>query len=577
MTSSQDKQPDMNGIARNGASQFPKEKILFLFVLPFLLYICLLPFMPLIEQDESRYSAIPSEMNRTGDYVTPRLTHVVYLEKPPLAYWATAFFFRLFGENAFASRLFSALCAWGCILLAWRMGTFLDGEKAGLYSAGVLATCLFQGAIGRTNILDMPCAFFIASATWAGYRFFARKDASRLWRYLLYLGCGLAFLTKGLIGIVFPMAILFLWLSVQRRWRDIPSLFSPVGLALFLAVVLPWILLVQKANPDFLWFFFVREHLLRYTTTVHGRYHTFLTYVPVLLLGTLPWSAFLVPALRRNPEGLRTFLRVDGNRFLLVWTAFVFLFFSVSSSKLVPYVAPLFPAVAVLLGRLFSRVETSGLQGADPRWAADRLPVVVQASLFIALLVMPPFIEGVRFGKALTIMPLPGWWAVVLVPALAQALLVFLPGPVEKRFPGKGFLATCLLSALFLGSMIFPASRLLTPYKSAWPIAQAIRDRVPPGQEVSQFRIDLYGIEFYTGIRTPLVDARGELLFGIQKLSPEERIRYFPSSKEFFQARPGQGPRYCITRDAGNLADLKKRIPEVQILWENGVFYLLKV
>ncbi len=212
--------------------------------------------MPLIEPDEARYSDIPSLMNRTGDYITPHLNHVVYLEKPPLCYWATALLFKLFGENEFSSRLFAALCAWGCILLVYRMGKFFFDEKTGLFSAGVLSTFLFHAILGRVNTLDMPLTFFICLATWAGYRYFAGDGRRKGWLYLLYVGSALAFLTKGLIGIVFPFIITILWLSISKRWRDILRLFSPVGIILFLLISCPWIILVQKANKDFLWFFF---------------------------------------------------------------------------------------------------------------------------------------------------------------------------------------------------------------------------------------------------------------------------------------------------------------------------------
>jgi len=243
--------------------------------------------MPLMEPDEARYSDIASLMNRTGDYITPRLNHVVYLEKPPLCYWATALSFKIFGENEFSSRLFVALCAWGCILLVYRMGTFFHDEKTGLYSAGVLSTFLFHSLLGKINILDIPITFFVGLATWGGFRYFAGDRQRKGWLYLLYVSSALAFLTKGLIGIAFPCAIMILWLSISKRWGDILRLFSPVGVILFLLISCPWIILVQKANEDFLWFFFIREHFLRYTTTLHGRNHTALMYIPIVVLGTL--------------------------------------------------------------------------------------------------------------------------------------------------------------------------------------------------------------------------------------------------------------------------------------------------
>ena len=164
-----------------------KVKLLLLFIVPLFLYVVLLPAMPLMEPDEARYSDIPSLMNSTGDYITPHLKHVKYLEKPPLCYWATALSFKLFGENDFSSRLFVGLCAWGCIILVYFMGVFFANEKTGLYSAGVLTTFLFHFILGRLNILDIPLAFFVCLAIWSGYRHIEERGQKKAWIYLFYL------------------------------------------------------------------------------------------------------------------------------------------------------------------------------------------------------------------------------------------------------------------------------------------------------------------------------------------------------------------------------------------------------
>ena len=182
----------------------------------------------------------------------------------------------------------------------------------------------------------MPLTFFVCLATWAGYRYFAETCQKKGWLYLLYVSSALAFLTKGLIGIVFPFAILILWLFISGRWRDVSRLFSPVGMILFLVISCPWVILVQKANKDFLWFFFIREHLLRYTTTLHGRTQTILFYVPIVLLGTLPWSAFLWKALKEGINKRTPSFEAAEKHFLLIWIFFIFIFFSISSSNCSP-------------------------------------------------------------------------------------------------------------------------------------------------------------------------------------------------------------------------------------------------
>jgi 4-amino-4-deoxy-L-arabinose transferase-like glycosyltransferase len=538
-----------------------------------------LPVMPLMEPDEARYSDIASLMNRTGDYITPHLNHVVYLEKPPLCSWATALLFKIFGENEFSSRLFVALCAWGCILLVYRIGTFFHDEKSGLYSAGVLSTFIYFSILGKVNILDIPLAFFVCLATWAGYRYFAGDGQGKRWLYLLYLNCGLAFLTKGLIGIVFPFAIMVLWLLISKRWHDVLRLFSPVGIILFLLISCPWIILVQKANPDFLWFFFIQEHILRFTTTLHHRNHIFLFYIPVVLFGTLPWSAFLLKALREGIDKRPPLFKTTEKHFLLIWILFIFIFFSFSSSKMIPYITPLFLPIAVFWGPLFRSYEDRNInlgEGRGRRFFYD-LPVILQSFIFIALLILPLFIKDTRLGEYLETSHVEKWCWLLIPPVLFQIMMIFLPALVKRKWRKGWFLTVTVLSALFLISIHFPISRLLTPRRSAYPVSQAIHALLPPNQELFQLGMSLYGIDFYNKIRTPLVHGGGELRFGFSQLPSKERSRYHLSLKEFFDRCKKKGDIYCVTRYKKNVEALRREVSTLEILWDNGEFYLLRL
>jgi len=557
--------------------KWTKSKILFLFIIPLFLYISLLPVMPLMEPDEARYSDIASLMNRTGDYVTPYLNHVVYLEKPPLGYWVTALFFKIFGENEFSSRLFVALCAWGCILLVYRMGVFFHDEKTGLYSAGVLSTFLYHSILGKINILDMPLTFFVCLATWAGYRYFAGDCQRKSWLYLLYVSSAFAFLTKGLIGIVFPFAITILWLFISKRRHDVLGLFSPVGVILFLLISCPWIILVQKANKDFLWFFFIQEHFLRYTTVLHSRHQNILFYVLVVVLGTLPWSAFLLKAFKEGADQRVPLFKVTEKHFLLIWIFFIFIFFSVSSSQLIPYIAPVFIPIAVIFGHLFRSYEDRNIsleEGWGRRLLYD-LPIIIQSFMFITLLILPLFIKNMRLSKYLENAHVEKWWWLVILPILFQVMIIFLPSLVKRKWRRGWFVTVTILSTLFLISIHFPIAHFLTPYKSAYPVSKAIHTLLPPNQELFQYRMSLYGIDFYNKTRTPLVGHGGELEFGFNQLPPEERSHYFLNHEELFKRCKENGDIYCITRYKENVEVLKTKVSTLEILWENGVFYLL--
>ena len=350
------------------------KKLFILFLVPLLLYLVPLPFIPLMEPDEGRYSAIPAAMNASGDYVTPRLKAAVYFEKPPLVYWATALFFSCSGRMNFLPASFVALCAWGCIILTYRMGIFFHDARTGLFAAAILSTFLYHAAIGRINILDMPLAFFVCLAIWSGFRYFAAVPRRKVWLYLLYLFSALAFLAKGLIGVVFPFGILFIWLIVSGRWRETLALFSPIGMVLFAATALPWLILVQQANPDFFRFFFIQEHLLRYATKMHDRYQPIYFYLPIILAGTLPWCAFLPEAMRgiRWKEVTALFGGTE-KRLLLVWIGVILLFFSLSSSKLIPYIAPVFLPLALIFGHIFRRYEDATQESTETALRPDPL------------------------------------------------------------------------------------------------------------------------------------------------------------------------------------------------------------
>lgn len=551
--------------------QSKTQKKLILFLIPLLLYVVSLPFAPLMEPDEGRYSAIPSAMNATGDYVTPRLKEVVYFEKPPLAYWATAIAFRIFGENEFSSRLFAALCAWGCIILTYRMGMFFHDTRTGLYAGAVLTTFLYHAAIGRINILDIPLAFFVCVAIWSGFRYLASTERRKIRLYLLYIFSALAFLTKGLIGIVFPFGVVIVWLVISRRWRDTFALFSPLGILLFAAITMPWLILVQKANPDFFRFFFIQEHLLRYATRMHDHYQPFYYYLPIILAGTLPWCAFLPEALRGIRKNAGIIFGGVEKRFLLVWICFILIFFSISLSKLIPYIAPIFLPIALIFGHLFRIYEDN--RDAAGRTAVPlryRVTVILQALLFLAILLAPLFPHDHRVDLGI-------WWPWMVFPILIQILILFVPDMVRAR-TGKGwFLTIYILFAVFLGSVTFPVAQYLTPYKSAWPLSQAVKTHLPAGATLYQYGISLYGIDFYTGMRTPIVDDIGEVGYGSEKLPREEKERYFLSSASFFKLVQEKEGIYCATEGGEKMERLKKEVPALTVLWHNDVYYLVKL
>jgi 4-amino-4-deoxy-L-arabinose transferase-like glycosyltransferase len=308
-----------------------------LWVLLAVVWFGTLGIRPLYKADESRYGEISREMVASGDWVTPRLNGFKYFEKPPLQYWATAALFEMLGERDWVARLWTALVGIAGIALTCYAGNRLFGPPIGAYAAAVLAGSPLYVVLGQVNTLDMAVTFFLTGAM------FALCMQRPLW---FWVACALAVLSKGLIGIVLPAGAVVLYLLLKRDWSLVQRLRILPGVLLFVVITAPWFVLVSARNPEFAHFFFVQEHFQRFTTEMHQRVHPWWYFVPVLAAGMVPW---LVPLGHAAMRALRE--RSDAELLLWCWALAVFVFFSLSSSKLPPYILPIFPALALLAAR----------------------------------------------------------------------------------------------------------------------------------------------------------------------------------------------------------------------------------
>ena len=334
------------------------------------LYLALTHFRPLGNPDEGRYAEIPREMLASGDWVNPRLNGLLYFEKPPLLYWLTAASIRVLGFNEHALRLWPALFGLIGILMTYGTARRLYGRTAGLFSAIVLGTCLLWFGISQMLILDGAVSTCMTAALFCFLLAFREPPGKRRFWLLMgfYLAMALATLTKGLIGFLIPGAILFLWILLLKQWKQLRNVHLLVGVLVFLAVAVPWHVLAALGNPSteasagllsdkrdgqgFFWFYFVHEHFLRYFTSSANRGEPFWFFLVIAPLGFFPWVAFLPQAIRHEVRnGWRGFREHPEVLLFLIWVVFVIAFFSISQSKLVPYILPIYPALAILTGR----------------------------------------------------------------------------------------------------------------------------------------------------------------------------------------------------------------------------------
>ncbi len=487
-----------------------------------------LDYRKLVKPDEGRYAEIPREMVVTGDWLTPRLNGIKYFEKPALQYWATAAAYTAFGQHDWTARLWPALTGFFGVLLAGFVGRRLFGAEAGLLAAVTLATSLLYLAIGHFNTLDMGLTFFLEAAV---FGFLLAQSGQRRWMLVAWAALALAVLSKGIVALVLTGGTLVLYSLLARDlsvWRRLELV---RGLPLFLLIAAPWFIAVSLANPEFAHFFFIHEHFERFLTKVHHRYQPAWYFVPVLLIGALPWTTLALQSLarawRRGEEKSGFAVR----RFLALWCVVVFAFFSVSDSKLLSYILPLFPALALLVGDQLTRIGRKSL--------LRHLAFVALIAL-VCLLLAPRVALRANDETPIAMMGAYAQWltaaaAIWSVGALAALVLAWR----DRKIPAIASLAAATFLA---GTGAMLGHENLSASNSAYWIATKIKPLVPadaPFYSVGNYDQTL---PVYLGRTVTLVHYLGELEFGL-KQEPAKSIR---SMAEFRQRWTADADAFAI-------------------------------
>jgi 4-amino-4-deoxy-L-arabinose transferase-like glycosyltransferase len=484
--------------------------------------------IPLLEPDEGRYAEIPREMLEKGDFITPYLNHVKYFEKPPLLYWLNSLSFSIFGQNEFAARFFPALCGLLGILLTYHVGRKVYGRREGFLAAVVLGTSVGYIAQSRMNIIDIPLTLCMTATL--GFFLLAVQEGEKrkdLYYYLFYISAALAVLAKGLIGIVLPGGVIALYVVLVRKWRIFREMRLVTGGMIFLLIAVPWFVLVSLKNPEFARFFFIHEHFERFLTKVHGHYQPPWYFIPVLLGCMFPWSLFL-PAVIRRAWSQRRRADESTTLFIAIWALVIFTFFSLSDSKLMPYILPVFPAVALLAGKTLSAFMEDGFRKA-------RMDAYVTA-LFAFLLGLGTFLYPMLAHNSKL-----DTGAVVVLGSLlsiggAAAIVCIRKERAPEFFAALS--AMSLLIAVAGPSFIFGklAERKATP-----ELAQIVSRNFRAGDKIACYGWYQQGLPFYTGERVIVVGYKGELSFGSDQgdntawfISPEEFNRLWDSQVRVF-------------------------------------------
>lgn len=327
--------------------QYEKNSLLIIIVAAIIMIFFGIGGIPLLDPDEPVYAETAREMLAEGDLLSPRIFGAYWYDKPPMYYWLVALAQTIFGDNEFAARFPAGLMALGTTIMLYFSVTKLFNERAGFWSSIVLVTSIEFFYLGKAAVTDSTLLFFMTGSLLA----FVHK---KYW--LMYVCMALATLTKGPIGIVFPGCIIFIYLLCLGRLQQILEMHVIRGTILYLLIASPWYYAMYTVHGmEFINTFLGFHNVTRFTTPEHASRVTIWYYFPVLLIGMFPWIGILCKSVYDSV----TISRIDDMRILIfmhVWWGFVFVFFTICQTKLVSYILPMYPALAIVVGWNISRL-----------------------------------------------------------------------------------------------------------------------------------------------------------------------------------------------------------------------------
>jgi len=506
------------------------------------IYICLLVILALSylflffnlgayslkEPDEGRYAEIPREMVEQGDYLVPHLNYVRYFEKPPLLYWLTAGSYKAFGVSEWSFRFPNALVALLCVLITFFFVSRWFTKRIGILSSLMLLSSFGFFALARIVTIDMLFAFLLFASLSCFYEFYRKKRS--LFLHLFFVALALAVLAKGPVAVILLGATILLFLLVEKKLSFLGKTLSIKGLLIFAVIAVPWFVLVCIREKEFFYFFFVDQHFLRFLTTKHHRSGPIYYFLPVLFGGLFPWSIFI-------PRAIIRFWRAKEMRFFLIWSLVVFGFFSLSGSKLPPYILPIFPAIAIVLAVLFERDWKERIQ--------QNREIIVYV-VFLSCIVIGGFLFGLgffdRYLKDLAFLSRDVRGLAFGISSVSLAILVLLGFRRMRTFGSFFFMLNAFSLTVILGLMLHV--HVIDRFNTTKELAETINQTKNNAVVVSYRSFD-ETLPFYLGRRTYLAGTTGELEMGAKY--PEAR-QFFLDQDRFLQLFQSGKPVFVVMK-----------------------------
>jgi 4-amino-4-deoxy-L-arabinose transferase-like glycosyltransferase len=454
----------------------------------------------LFEPDEGRNAEIAREILLLKDWVTPHYDFIPRLDKPILFFDLVALSYKVFGISEWSARLPSALAALGCLFLTYWFSRTSRGRAVALWSTLILLTSVEFFVLSQIVILDMLLTFFLTLALCCFFVGHSQIDRGkgRAQFLVMYAAIGAATVTKGPIGFLLPAAIMFVYILLTRQWVILRHMELPFGIPLFLISATSWYLMAEWRNPGFVHHFLWEENFSRFATTRFNRVQPWYFYIVTLPAGFFPWSIFL-------PSAITDFWKHSVSRerlFLIVWISLPLLFFSLSTSKLLHYILPIFPPLAMIVGetvaRAFQSLQTKRIGLAAFPFISFLLLSLTLAVVLIWPGVLPdPLKQKIAFGSSqVPILPIAGLFVLLLLAVAAIRTRLW-------RNPAVLYAATAATFALFL-QLSQPIAAAVADYRSSRLLAEKSAAYISASDQLALYGGYPSSLPYYLKIHRPI-------------------------------------------------------------------------